>query len=205
MSPSASNSSSPRRFSTSSSTRRASTGPRVLSSSVSSTSSPHAQVGHPFGSATAIQVNRTVSVTIEVLSSSALASHMDVSQYHIPVTTSCYSPTTYEYPSIASEYGTSISYSSQGAYPFTPSATSGSSSSYYGQSSVNGTQGSPSFPSGSSEYHLLSRPLYQQQQGRYSPEFESFSITVRYTDTNPLKENQTSIPGTRSRTSACRN
>lgn len=171
MSPSVSNCSSPRRSSNSSSTRRASTGPRPVS--ISSTPSTHGQAEYPFGSAAVIQINRTVSVTVEVLSGSALASHMDASQYHTPVTTSCYSPTTYEYPI----HGTSTSHSSQGVYPFIP-PTSGSLSSYYSQSSASKTQGSLDFPYGSSEHPLLLKPLYQQRQGQYSLAFESLFIVV---------------------------
>lgn len=161
MSPSVSNCASLRHSSNSSSTRRASTGPRPVS--VSSTSL-HVQAEHPFVSAAAIQINRTVSVTVEVLSGSALASHMDASQYHTPVTTSCYSPTTHEYQM----HGTSTSYSSQEVYPFIPPTTGGSSSSYYDQSSTSGTQGSLGFPYGSSEHPLLLKSLCQQQKGRYS-------------------------------------
>lgn len=176
MASSASNPSSPRRPSNSPSTRRASAGPRSLSSSY--TSSSHAQVEYPFGSAATIQIDRTVSVTIEVLSGSALASHTDVSQYHMPVTTSCYSPTTYGYAATASEHGTSTSYSSQGAYPFTPSTTEGSLSSHYGQSSANGKQGSLGYPYGSSEYHFSSSSLYQQQKGQYLPAFEGWLLVL---------------------------
>lgn len=179
MASSASNTSSPRRPSNSPSTRRASAGPRSLSSSY--TSSSHAQVEYPFGSAATIQIDRTVSVTIEVLSGSALASHVDVSQYHMPVTTSCYSPTTsttYEYAATASEHGTSTSYSSQGAYPLTPSTTEGSLSSHHGQSSANGKQGSLGYPYGSSEHHFSSSSLYQQQNGQYSPAFEGWLLVL---------------------------
>lgn len=179
MSSSASNPSSPRRPSNSPSTRRASTSPRSLSSSY--TSSSHAQVEYPSGSAATIQIDRTVSVTIEVLSSSALASHMDVSQYHMPVTTSCYSPvtsTTYEYATTASEHETSTSYSSQGAYPFTPSTTEESLLSHHGQSSANGKQGSLGYSYGASEYHLSSGSLYQQQKGQYSPVFWGWLLVL---------------------------
>lgn len=179
MSPLVSNCSSPRHSSNSSSTRKASTGPRLVS-----VSSTHAQAEYPFGSAAAIQISKTVSVTVEVLSGSALASHMDASQYHTPVTTSCYSPTTHEYKM----HGTSTSYSSQGVHPSIPSTTSGSSSSYYDQSSTSGTQGSLGFPYGSSEHPLLLKSLCQQQRGRYPLAFESLFVVIRYTDVNLLKK-----------------
>lgn len=163
MSPSAPSHSSPRRSPNSPSTRRASAGPRGLSSASASPTSPsYTQAGYNFSTAAAIQIDRTVSVTVEVLSGSALESHMGASQY--PVTTSCYSPY-----AAASEYGTSISQSSQGNNPFTPPTTSGSSSSYYGQSSASGGQGSHEYPYGSSEYHSASSSVHQQQQGQYPP------------------------------------
>lgn len=164
MSSSASNHSSPRRAPNSPSTRRASTGPRGLSS-LSTPSSAE----YPFVSAATIQIDRTVSVTIEVLSGSALASHP---QYHMPVTTSCYSPMN-EHAATVPQYGISTSDSSQGPYPLTPSTTEGPSSSYYCQSSANGTQGSPGH---GSEYHFPSSLLCQQQKGQYPLEFEGWLL-----------------------------
>lgn len=162
MSSSASNHSSPRRALNSPSTRRASTGPRGLSSPSTSSSAEY-----PFVSAAAIQIDRTVSVTIEVLSGSALAS---CPQYHMPVTTSCYSPANEHAATISEYYGTSTSDSSQGPYPLTSSTTEGSSLSYYCQSSANGTQGS--LGHGFSEYHFSSGLLCQQQKRQCPLEFE---------------------------------
>lgn len=166
MAPSTPNPSSPRRPSNPPPTRREFTGPKASPSP----STPFVAAEYSFNSPTAIQVNRTVSVTVEVSSGSALATHMDVSQYHNPVTTSCYSPSTstsYEDLDAATEYGTSTSYSSQESYQFTPSGSSGMLSNYNGQSSVNGARGSAEYSYQSSEYYSAPSSQHRQQQGQY--------------------------------------
>ncbi|KAH0606621.1 uncharacterized protein H6S33_003455 [Morchella sextelata] len=158
MPPSASNSSSSaprRRSSRPTSARRASAaatvGPRTSASPASS--SPfddfhsYAPTAGYFFSTTPLQIKRTVNITVEISSGTATANHMDVSQYHMPVTTSCYSPSSgdvlYEYSTNTSEYETATEY---GAYPLSSSSTATSSSYSYEPSAQRSSTDESEFP-----------------------------------------------------------
>lgn len=176
MPPSTSNSSSsvPRRRSSRPTTaRRASAAATVgtKASASPASSSPfddfhsYAPSAGYFFSTTPLQIKRTVNITVEISSGSATASHMDVSQYHMPVTTSCYSPSSgdvlYEYSTNTSEYETATEY---GAYPFSSSSTATSSSYSYEPSAQRSSTDESEFPCEPPS----SYSKYKPQHGQFS-------------------------------------
>lgn len=114
-----------------------------------------------FLSSTPLQIKRTVNITVEISSKTTTASHMDVSQYHMPVTTSCYSPSSgdglYEYSTI-SEYETATEY---GAF----SSSTATTSSYSHDQSTQSSTDESEFP-----FEQLS------SYSKYKPQHESKTL-----------------------------